>query len=178
VDPRRLRIGEWLAGVSGVVLLASLFLHWYRTEGTNLDLTAWRAFGVTDVLLALVAVGGIALAAVTANQRSQAVPTALASLLTPLAAVVLVFLLYRVLSPPDAAGFAQHGPRPTGYIVSRDSSRQIGLWIGLVAYLGLLGGVLRALRDPSFPRAVRERNRVAVETLPIPPREGAGQGGA
>ena len=30
MDLRRLRAGEWIAGVSGVVLLVSLFLPWYR----------------------------------------------------------------------------------------------------------------------------------------------------
>lgn len=49
-----LEVGPLLALVGGVVLLVSLFLHWY-TPG----ISAWNAFEVIDLLLALAALGAI-----------------------------------------------------------------------------------------------------------------------
>jgi hypothetical protein len=169
-------MGEWLAGVSGVVLLVALFLDWYGPLVGYDKLSAWEAFGVVDVVLALAAVWAIALAAMTALDRSQAVPTALASLLTYVALLALALVLYRVISPPDHLQSATPG-RPTGYIPSGDPSREVGLWIGLAATVGVLAGALAALRDDRFPRAVREQSRVEVRTLPTPPPGGAGESG-
>jgi hypothetical protein len=173
VDLRRLRIGEWVAGVSGLVLLVSLFLNWYGPVVGDEKLSAWQSFAVTDVVLAVAAVWAISLALMTALDRSQAVPTAMSALLTYVALLALALLLYRVISPPGYLQSVTLG-RPTGYIPSEDPSREIGLWIGLAATAGVLAGTLASLRDPRFPRAVREQTRVEVETLPTPPPEGAG----
>ena len=42
MDLRRLRAGEILLAVSGLVLLVSLFLPWYGTAG-DAELTGWEA---------------------------------------------------------------------------------------------------------------------------------------
>ena len=47
MDLRRLRVGEWLAAVSGLALLASLFLPWYGPG----SVTGWEALSAIDVLL-------------------------------------------------------------------------------------------------------------------------------
>ena len=81
MDARRLRWEEWLAGLSGAVLFASLFLPWYRSEVNQVDYTAWQSFGSLDVLLAAVGLIGVALVIVTAVHPTAAVPIAMASLL-------------------------------------------------------------------------------------------------
>lgn len=161
MDPRRLRVGEWLAGLSGALLLVSLFLHWYGPPGGAPKLTAWQSFAVIDVVLALAGAMGVALALVTAMHRTQAVPTALSALLVYVSVTALLLLLFRVASPP-------------GHHLTREA----GLWIGLVACIGLVAAAMTSLRDERFPRVVREQKRVAVRTLPTPPREGTGQGGS
>ncbi|MEA2399592.1 MAG: hypothetical protein QOK25_3148 [Thermoleophilaceae bacterium] len=178
MDPRRLRMGEWLAGVSGVVLLGAMFMDWYSIGGGSLGQSAWQSLSVIDLVLGLTALTAVGLAVMTAVDRSQAVPTAIASLLTPVAVVALALLLYRVISPPHVmATYGAYGPRPTGYI-PQDVQREPGLWIGLAACVGVALGAMAALRDDRFPRVVREQNRVEVATLPTPPREGAGESGA
>ena len=59
---RRVRAGEIVAGAAGVLLLVSMFLDWYSVESREDGLSAWAAFGFVDLLLALVALLGIALA--------------------------------------------------------------------------------------------------------------------
>jgi carbon starvation protein CstA len=176
VDLRRLRLQEWLAGGFGVVLLGAMFLHWYGSSGTAR--TAWQAFSALDALLAVVGLMAVAIAAGAATQRAQAVPTALASVLLPVAAVATGLVVYRAASPPHLTASVPSGPRPTGYIPSGGTSREIGLWIGLAACVGIVGAAFAVIRDQSFPRALRETGGVRVETLPTPPREGAGRAGS
>ena len=53
---RRLDAGPLLVTLGAVLLLVSLFLYWF--EG---DVTAWQAFEVWDVVLLVLAIGGIVL---------------------------------------------------------------------------------------------------------------------
>ena len=150
MDLRRLRPQEWLAGVFGVVLLGSLFLDWFGGR------SGWQALAVLDVVLALTAVSALGLLAVTVAHRTQAVSTGAASMIGLTAIVGSVWLLVRVAAPPDGA------------------ERDVGLWIGLAACLGLTGAALRSIRDDRFPQAVRDAARVELPPLPAPPRDGAG----
>jgi hypothetical protein len=92
-------IRRLVTGLGGVILAVSLFLHWYEDTtvvqvtnegiGTFLgggEYTAWEAFAVIDILLALVAVTTLApkLARVTA-------------------AIGVALVVLRLLEPPDAA---------------------------------------------------------------------------
>src|SRR5947207_6767583 len=93
MDLRRLRAGEWIAALSGVLLLVSLFVPWYHrgpvacialrgVQCPNPDrFTAWESFAVIDVVLALVALFAIAVWVVTAAQRTGAIAIAMDSLL-------------------------------------------------------------------------------------------------
>src|SRR3954451_7424118 len=72
MDPRRVRKWDWLTGLGGLVLLASLFLPWYSLDGVSA--TGWESFSVIDLLLAVAALCAIALPIVTAMQRTAAVP--------------------------------------------------------------------------------------------------------
>jgi hypothetical protein len=141
----RLRAGEWIAGVSGVVLLASLFLPWYG--GSEADVSAWEALGAIDVLLALVAAFGVLLAIVTAAQQVPAVPIALAALVLVIGLVGVILVLLRVADVPgDLAG------------------RDWGLWLGLAGALGIVAGAAIAMRDERLPDAAP----VEIEAMPAP----------
>jgi hypothetical protein len=143
MDLRRLRVGEWLTAVSGVVLLVSLFLPWYGPD----SVTGWESLSAIDVLLALVAASGVLLAVVTATQPVPAVPIALSALVTLSGLIGLVLVLLRALDLPDWAG-----------------TREWGLWLGLAATIGIIGGSLLAMRQESLPGAAP----VDVEAIPAP----------
>ncbi len=161
MDLRRLRAGEWIAGVAGLALLVSLFLPWYEVVGT--DVNAFEAFAVYDVLLVALAAGGIALTVVTANQRSPAMGIALDGLVSLAALVVFLLLLIRVLNMPgdlDAAG----------------AERATFAWVGLLATLGVLVGGFVSMRDerlskpgrPTDPTGVPVEAPPDVETISSP----------
>lgn len=112
------------AALSGLALLASLFLPWYSSSASFIitrggafeevsDLgtaSAWQAFAVTDVLLATLAIAIVALA----FRRQAVVATVFAGLATVIVGLRLVW------HPYDGLGVTY------------------GIWIALAAALGAL----------------------------------------
>ena len=135
---RRVRAGELVAGAAGVVLLASMFLSWYSISGRDDTLTAWGAFSVVDVLLALVALLGIALALSEVVGRGPALPVGLAVITTTLGLAATLLVLYRILNQPG----------PNDLI-----SVEPGAYLGFLATLGVFLGAWLSLSDER-PRPV------------------------
>jgi hypothetical protein len=152
MDLRRVRAWDWLTGVAGLVLLVSLFLPWYSADGRSA--TGWESFTVIDVILALAALAGLALLIATATQRTAAIPQALASSIAPLLLVAAVLAVIRLLNVPGEA-----------------DTREVGMWIGTLAALGLFGFDAKSMRDKRFPAVMRPS--LTVETIPTPAGDGA-----
>jgi hypothetical protein len=153
---RSARLGAAIAGVSGVLLVISLFLHWYAVpaaefaEGVggvfqdigdavgidvgdriqeNIYLTGWEAFEVTDVICCAAAAVAVirAFVAILGESDNPSIP---GSLLTAvLGGVALALILYRTINPPYVA-----------------LDRELGLWVGLFAAGGIVYGSYTALR--------------------------------
>lgn len=124
MDLRRLRAGEWIAALSGLALLAALFLPWYDVE------SGWQALSILDVLLAIVALAALSIPVVTVAHRVPAVPLAHQSLVTLAGMAALLLVLIRVANLPGDA-----------------DDRDWGLWLGLAATLGIVVGGVVAMRD-------------------------------
>jgi hypothetical protein len=157
MDLRRLRSGEWIAGVSGLVLLVALFLPWYSHEaGTR---TGWQSLGALDFVLALLAVAALAIPVVTAVHRVPAVPLAHQSLTSLVGFLAVLLVLIRVLNMPDWA-----------------TEGEWGLWVALSGTLGIVIGGLIAMRDERLTREERHTDLTGVpiaaqreiERLPAP----------
>jgi carbon starvation protein CstA len=144
---RRVRAGELVAGGAGAVLLAAMFLNWYSVSGRDDGLTAWTAFSVVDVLLALVALLGIALALSEVLGRGPALPVALGVITTTLALAGTLLLAYRIVNQPG----------PNDLI-----SVEAGAYVALLASLGVFLGAWLSLSD--------ERPRPADPLPPEPQR--------
>jgi uncharacterized membrane protein len=148
MDLRRLRHGEWIAGVSGTALFVALFLDWYSADG-GATANAWDSFTLTDIVLAVAALMGISLAVAAATQRSPAVPQTISALTTPVALAAALLAVIHALSLPDGA-----------------SGRELGLYLGLAGAVGVLVGAWRSMGDQSFPAGVTPQ--VEVSPLPAP----------
>ncbi len=184
MDLRRLRAGEWIAAVSGVVLFVSLFLPWYRQEpregvqddflrgvareAGSTDISAWDAFTVVDVMLAGVAVLGVALLVVTAIQKTPAVTIALDGLVGLVVGVALVVVVVRVLNFPDGLEPFDRSPF--------EVSRTAFILLGPLATFGVFAGAMVAMRDERLSKPGRPTDSTglpvdappAIETLPAP----------
>jgi hypothetical protein len=151
MDLRRVRVWEWLTGLAGVVLLVSLFLPWYGAAGVSA--TGWESLTVVDVVLAITALGAMALPVLTAVQRTTAVPQAMTALLMPVALAAALLAVIHLLDLPDGA-----------------SSREAGVWIATVAAIAVFVFNSRSMGDKRFPHAMRSRLEVA--TIPAPTADG------
>jgi hypothetical protein len=145
----RLRDGDVIAGAAGIALIASLFLHWYGGPGGSVEATAWRAFSMLDVVLALLALVPLGLVVTQATRDSPAVPVAF-SVFTALAGLVAALLiLYRIVNQP--------GPNDAVEV-------ELGAWAGFAAALVLSAGGCRSLRLEAMPGVPSP----PVEDLPAP----------
>lgn len=127
--------GERITWVAGLVLMLSSFMDWYAGSGVGVKLAVigWHS-GVLGKLIFFI---GLALLALVALRESgfelpPSVPESLVVL--ALGALAAVFVLIRIISIPDA--------------VLPANGRGIGIWIALVAAVGvILGGLLRATEE-------------------------------
>jgi hypothetical protein len=155
MDLRRLRAGEWIAAASGAVLFVSLFLPWYSAAGE--DTSAWQSLAAIDIVLALVAALAVSLLPVTATQRVPAVPIALSAFVTLTGLIGLLLVLVRLANLPGAA-----------------EGREWGLWLGLLAAIGVVAGGAFAMRDERLSPAGRHTDitgrpaQAPPEIEPIP----------
>jgi hypothetical protein len=157
MDVRRLRAGEVVASLSGAALFVSLFLPWYSSDGG--EATAWQALTAIDVVLAVVALLAASLLGVTATQRVPAVPIALSAFATIAGLIGLLLVLVRLANLPGAA-----------------DGREWGLWLGLLAAIGIVAGSAFAMRDERLSPAGRHTDLTGrpgppppeIEPLPAP----------
>lgn len=134
----RLRWPEWVIGLAGLLLLASLLLMpWYAISlisgppgpkyfaTTSVD--GWHGLTHARWLVLVTVLAALAVVFFQARERAPAIPVAMTVITVPLAAVTLVWLIVRVwISPPGGRG--------------------IGGWIGILATAGILYGGYRSIR--------------------------------
>jgi len=127
--------GDRVTWIAGLVLALSSFMGWYTGSGVGVKLAVigWH----TGVLGKLVFFIGLAVVVIVALRElgfdlPASVPESL--VLLALGALAAIFVLIRVISIPDA--------------VLPADSRGIGIWISLIASLGVIGGgLLRATEE-------------------------------
>ena len=126
--------GERATWVTGLVLALSALTGWYSGSGAGVDVSVigWH----TGVLGKLVLVIGIlAVLIVVLRQWGFDLPAAVPESLVVmgLGALATIFVLVRAISIPEEFFFAHRG---------------VGLWISLLAALGLIGaGLLQASEE-------------------------------
>jgi drug/metabolite transporter (DMT)-like permease len=126
VDLRRLRAGEWLAGVAGIALIVTLLLPWYEAPAGTV--TGYEALSVIDILLTLLALLALALPVLQATQDGPSRPVGAAVLTVVLGGLGVLLVLFRLIDAP-ADGLEV---RP-------------GAWAALVAVVAIVAGGWRSL---------------------------------
>jgi len=141
---------------AGVLLFAVLFLDWYRLEepgGGATGLSAWQAFSVPDILLALLAVAAVVTLPLVARAGTPSPGIAYEALVLLAGIIGVVICVVRLVDVP-ASGMSL---RP-------------GAWAGLVVALGLCASCLIAMRDErmSTPDRLTDPTGVPVDSQPAP----------
>ncbi|HET6447898.1 MAG TPA: hypothetical protein VFG31_02220 [Conexibacter sp.] len=142
-DLSRLRRGEKIAAVAAVLLFILMFFDWYTVSvsggllgGLSVGGSAWKAFDVLDLFLLLVIIAAIGLAVLTATERTPALPVTGAVIVTALAGLGTLFVLYRLIDTPI-------GDVPDGV----DVSRTVWAFLGLIAVAAITYGGYLSMRE-------------------------------
>jgi len=104
--------------VAGAVLLIATAVTWYRAPG-GASLSAWEAFDVTDLVLALAGATALVFGIATIVRPTGAFTVPASSVAAGLGALATLLVLIRLFSPPD------------------DLSVRGGAWLGLVSCLAI-----------------------------------------
>jgi hypothetical protein len=131
--------GFWAAGervtwVAGLILALSSFMGWYAGsgEGVTLAVIGWHT-GALGKLVFFIGVAVLALVAFHEFGGELASPVPDSLIVLALGVLATIFVLIRVISIPDA--------------VLPANGRGIGIWISLIAALGVIGGGLLRAAD-------------------------------
>ncbi len=143
MDLHRVSLGERIAAGSGILVFVSLFLDWFEER------SAWELFAVVHVLLALLAFAAVALPVARAAGTRFPTPSSPSS---PLAQVGVVALTI-------ALAFLLEGSEPG-----------TGIWLCVLAALGILSGGLLTPRQEARPRRRERPQTRAAEESWAPPR--------
>jgi len=128
-----------IAAASAIALLIIMFIGWFGIEDFEGGANAWESFSFIDLVLLLTILAAIGTAVMSANAQSVNLPVALSAIVTGLAILSVLLILFRIISPPDLVGDA--------FGVDSDTTRQIGVFLGLLAALGIAYGGYEAMRE-------------------------------
>jgi hypothetical protein len=165
MDLSKLRRGELIAAVGGIVLLITLFfLDWYAVDvnistpfgdiGGGAEFGAWDGQGFTGTIanLVILAAGlaAVGLAVVTATSRTVSLPVAASALTAGLGIAAVVMVLLRMLFQPGENEFIE---------------LRFGIWLALISSAVIAYGGWEAMREEgtSFEEA-RDRLRDRMQS--------------
>ncbi len=146
MDLTRLTQGEKIAGVSGIALILIMFIFkWFglkagvggfTVEGSR---NAWGSYGFIDIVLFITGVAAVGLAALAASETETGLPVAAGAIVAGLGALSVLLIIISLISPPD------FGADLSGTGI--DHTRKIGVWLGLIAAIGVAYGGWRAMQE-------------------------------
>jgi hypothetical protein len=146
MDFSRLTQGEKIAGVSGIALILIMFIFdWFGLKADVAGFTAegsrnaWGSYGFIDIVLFITVAAAVGLALTSASQTELGLPVAASAIVAGLGILSVVLIIISIISPPDF-GVDLSG---TGI----DHTRKIGVWLGLIAAVGVAYGGWRAMQE-------------------------------
>jgi hypothetical protein len=138
---RRFEVGPMLVALGAIALLASLFMDWYG------PLTAWEAFEVVEVLLAVLAVAALLVAAGLLLPDLEYLERRWLPLIV---FGVAVLVAAELVNPPPVAA---------------EDTLESGAWLAFGAALVMLAGAVLTFGRVSF--AVSVEGREVREHVPV-----------
>jgi multisubunit Na+/H+ antiporter MnhF subunit len=142
VDVDAVGRGEKIAAGSAIALFLIMFIFdWFGFGGTvdtgigSVEIgggfNAWESFDGIDIVLMLAIIAAVGVAAMSAYGTSDNLPVAGSAVVTGLAALATVLILYRIIDPPSGA------------------DREIGVFLGLIASAAMTYGGWEAMQEES-----------------------------
>ena len=138
MDMSRISFGEMVAAISGLLLFLFMFVGWYGVEGAPGSANAWESFSFIDILLFLVCLVAIGMALLRAAASAPPNLPAPPGLIVAVAgAIAVLLILFRLIATPDFGALG----------IEVDTTRKIGVFLGLLAAGGIAYGGFAAMGD-------------------------------
>lgn len=144
MDLSRLGRGERIAAVSGALLFVFMFFKWF---GVSLDtglgsfgggsVNAWDSLDVIRFVLLITVLVAVGSALLKAAGNEISTPMPISTIITLLGGLSVLLILYRLIDPPGG-GVDIEGVEIT---------RQIGIFLGLIAAAGVTYGGYTAMEE-------------------------------
>jgi hypothetical protein len=131
------RLGELVAALCGLGLLAVSLLPWYEAGSAGVELTAWEAFDVIDVVMMLPVACAVLVACLDWFRLSASLPVPGSATTALFATFAFLLVAYRALNPPGEG-----------------LEREPALYAGLALLGGILGGSIVGMYEETPPRAL------------------------
>jgi uncharacterized membrane protein YhaH (DUF805 family) len=145
MDVDRLSTGEKIAGGSAVLLFIFMFFDWFTVDisggeglfSVSVGGSAWEAFSWIDLFLLLTIVVVVALVVIRLTDSLIEPPVSLNAVVAVLGGISVLLILYRIIDPPgDTSGFE-----------GVDISPALGIFLGLIAAVGIAYGGYRSMQE-------------------------------
>ena len=136
MDVNRLSQGQLIAAGSAIVLFILTFLPWLGGEGVD-SINLWESTSTLDIYILLLAILVVVPAGMAATGGTGTVPFAGAATTTLLGAIAVVLIFFFLIGPVPS--FGAEGDTGEGV------EKKIGLWLGLLAAIGVTVGGYMAL---------------------------------
>jgi hypothetical protein len=165
----RLAVGDYLASAGGLVLLIVLFaMRWYEARpgvsntlllmGARVSANGWQTFTWIGPLCLIVGLLAVAAAWLQLMRDSPALPIVSVLVLTPLALLLVLALIVRVLISVPSVQL----PGSAASTLARCAGAYVGLASAVVILIGAWLSLRRDGVDPGDSPAL-------IETLPLGP---------
>lgn len=188
MDLNRLNLGEKIAGASAVLLFIFMFFDWFTVDisggeglfSVSVGGSAWDALDIIPIILMVAIIAAVALAVIRLTDAVFEPPVSMAAIVAILGAISVLLILYRIISPPNG-----------GDVPGVDVNPALGIFLGLIAAVGIAYGGYRAMQEEgtSFgdigdqfssrggPGSGPPQQPPSSTTPPPPPPPSSGQGG-
>jgi hypothetical protein len=191
MDLDRMSTGEKIADAAAVLLFIFMFFEWFSVDfsgGEGLftvsgGFNAWESFSFIDIVLFVTVLAAVAVAIVRLTDALVEPPVSVNAVVAILGGISVLLILYRIISPPGFDGASD--------VPGVDVSPSIGVFLGLIAAVGIAYGGYRAMQEEgtSFgdlgdqfssrggPGAGTPQPPSSTTPPPPPPPPSGGQGG-
>jgi hypothetical protein len=148
MDVDKLNTGEKIAGVSAVLLFIFMFFDWFGVEisgengtvsfGSGSGGSAWDALDFIPIVLLITIVIALVNVGLRLSESDYEPPVSMNVVVTVLGGLSSLLVLYRIIFPPSFGSFGG---------VSADATLEFGIFLGLVAAIGIAFGGYRAMQE-------------------------------
>jgi hypothetical protein len=148
MDINKLNTGEKIAGVSAILLFVFMFFDWFGVEisgeggtvsfGSGAGGNAWDALDFIPIILVIAIVVALINVFLRLSDSDYEPPVSMNVGVAILGGLSTLLILFRIIDPP---GFGTFGG------VSVDATLEFGIFLGLLAAIGIAFGGYRAMQE-------------------------------